>query len=87
MTYRNKELEIIQKYGATDIEDYTLVNNDGFTCTLGGARFDARHWRNVYGVDVNYYDITGGDALPKDDSAENVWIAIEAMEKELNEVI
>ena len=50
-----KEVEIIKKYGGYDIKHYTLINNYGYTFKIGKLSFDARHWLNCYGVDVNYW--------------------------------
>ena len=58
----NKEIEkMLKKLGAKKIEFYVLVNNDGFTFEYEGKRYDLRHWRNVYGVECDFWDCTNVD--------------------------
>ena len=49
--------KLLGEYGCTNIDDYTLINNSGVTFEYNGKRYDARHWRNVYGVSCNHWDI------------------------------
>ena len=49
--------KMLQDKGATNIKFYMLVNNDGFTFEIGGVKFDLRHWRNVYGVETDFWDV------------------------------
>ena len=51
--------EILSEYGCTNIQPYTLVNNSGLTFDYNEQHYDARHWRNVYGVSTNYWSIVG----------------------------
>jgi hypothetical protein len=37
---------------------YSLVNNYGYTFSIGQNRSDIRHNLNVYGASVDYWDIT-----------------------------
>ena len=53
----DKIKKMLQDKGATNIEFYMLVNNDGYTFELEGVRFDLRHWRNVYGVETDFWDV------------------------------
>lgn len=72
--------EILAKYNCTDIEPYSLVSNSGVTFILDNVKYDARHWRNVYGADVNYWDITAveGSTVKSD--------ILDAIKNELNSI-
>lgn len=50
----------LKKHGVT-VEPYTLVNNYGLAFEHDGARYDVRRWLNVYGMDVDYIDVTTRD--------------------------
>ena len=78
------ETNIIKKYGGTNIEHYTLINNDGYVFKIGDISLDARHWRNWYGMECNKWlvNVTNYNV---DDS--NIREAVINIEKELNEVI
>ena len=54
---RKAFFEKLESLGLSDISGYTLVNNYGYTFNYKGQRYDARHWLNVYGADVDYWDI------------------------------
>ena len=71
--------DIVERYGCTFVDSYCLINNSGIVFTLDGIKYDARHWRNVYGVSTNFWDIMliGGGKIENE--------TIKAIEKELNE--
>ena len=72
--------EILAKYNCTDIEPYSLVSNSGVTFILDNVRYDARHWRNVYGADVDYWNI-----MPIKGGTVNSDI-LDAIKNELNSI-
>ncbi len=76
----SREIEILKKYGATNIEGYTLINNYGYTFQLGGRRFDARFWANCYGVALDEWQIDSKWGL-----SEDALKLIKLIERELNE--
>lgn len=47
--------QMLIEEGATEIEHYTLVNNDGFTFRHKNKRYDLRHWRNSYGASCDFW--------------------------------
>lgn len=60
MTYE----EILKKYGASDIERYSLISNYGYTFYIGENKYDIRFWANCYGAEINKWQImpcTKGD--------------------------
>lgn len=76
--------EILEKYGASNIESYMLVNNYGYMFDLDGIRYDARFWANAYGVSLNRWSI---GALTKGSDGKYIQMPKalrEAMENELN---
>lgn len=77
------EMNIIKKYGGTDIEPYCLVNNTGYTFILNGIKLDARHWRNVYGAECNFFDIHGTVSILDDETRK----LAEQIKEELNKNI
>ena len=77
-----KEMDIIKKYGGSNIKTYTLVNNDGYTFELDNCKCDARHWRNCYGAEMNSFDVTATG-----DVTEDIRTKINNIQKELNEII
>ena len=78
-----KEVNVILNNGGRNIEQYTLVNNDGYTFDLEGIRCDARHWRNVYGAEVNVWEIHLSDESKRPVVRETII----KIEKELNELL
>lgn len=50
--------KFLKEIGASNIKFYMLVNNDGYRFEYKGIKFDLRHWRNVYGVETNFYSIS-----------------------------
>lgn len=44
------ELHLLKEAGCTNIEQYTLVSNYGYTFSKGGVEYDLRYWENCYGV-------------------------------------
>ena len=57
----NKIEEMLIREGATQIEYYMLINNDGFTFIWkDGNKHDLRHWRNVYGSDCDFWSCSIG---------------------------
>lgn len=67
------------KHGATDIKSYLLINNSGYEFIIKGVKYDLRHWRNVYGCEVDYYRII---ETPKND-----YEIVKAINKEANEIL
>ena len=49
--------DVLSANGATDIEYYSLVNNFGYTFTLGGKHYDARFWANCYGTALDRWEV------------------------------
>ena len=49
--------EVLAANGATNIEEYSLVNNYGFTFDLDGKKYDARFWANCYGTALNRWEV------------------------------
>lgn len=45
----NKAIEILERFGATNIKEYTLISNYGYTFELNGKEMDIRFWANSYG--------------------------------------
>mgnify|MGYP003305663904 CR=1 FL=1 len=54
---KDQEKALIEA-GCENVKGYVLVNNYGFTFTKNGTKYDLRHWLNVYGADVDYWDIS-----------------------------
>lgn len=81
----DKFKEVIIKHGGNVVDEYVLVNNDGYIFELEGNRYDARHWRNVYGVTVNYYTISiiGGNK----EYDERIQNTIDLIDEELNSLL
>lgn len=65
--------EVLANAGCTNIEHYSLVNNDGYTFEYANTKYDARHVRNVYGASVNFWEIsfTSGERV-KEDILKNI---------------
>ena len=61
----DKVKEMLINYGAYDIKHYLLINNSGFIFYLNGIKYDLRHYRNIYGADVNYYAVLHYDKNDK----------------------
>ena len=53
-----KERDVILQNGFEIIKEYSLVNNDGYIVKINGNKYDLRHWRNVYGASVNFWEIS-----------------------------
>lgn len=49
--------EVLESFGATNIEGYCLISNFGYTFELDGKRYDARFWANSYGCAINLWDV------------------------------
>lgn len=79
-----KERDIIKRHGGTNIEHYDLINNEGYTFNIGVVRVDARHWRNCYGADVNFWSVLNSNYNTDDITIVK---AMKDIESELNEVI
>lgn len=54
-------IEKMLKQRGVKVEPYSLVNNYGLAFEYEGVRYDVRHWLNVYGMDVDYIDVTSRD--------------------------
>ena len=59
-------LDVLSSNGATDIQDYSLVNNFGYTFALGGKHYDARFWANCYGTALNRWEVSCMDKREDD---------------------
>ena len=52
-----KEKEIINSFKDVElIREYSLVNNYGYIVKIYNKEVDIRHWLNMYGTEVNYWD-------------------------------
>ena len=49
--------QILEKYGATEIERYSLINNYGYRFKIDGIKYDIRFWANCYGAELNVWRI------------------------------
>jgi hypothetical protein len=49
--------EALERAGATNIEEYSLVNNYGFMFDLDCKKYDARFWANCYGTALNRWEV------------------------------
>jgi hypothetical protein len=67
----SRVVDLLKAHGATNIDGYVLINNDGYTFEKDGVRYDARFWRNCYGAEVYRWGV-----FPK-------W---KELEDELNEI-
>ena len=79
-----KAKEIIENNGGVIVKDYTLINNYGVTFELNEIPYDARHWINCYGCEVNYYEVHKFIDYKNDDKNRKV---IEKIKDELNKMI
>ena len=50
--------EILEKYGATEIERYCLISNYGYRFKIDGIKYDIRFWANCYGAELNRWEIS-----------------------------
>ena len=82
---KSKIVEVLEKYGATNIKGYCLINNYGYTFELDGAEYDARFWANCYGFSPMRWDIHGGKESGKCDAKETPFCI--PMEKQLRDRI
>lgn len=53
----NKE-KILERYGATEIESYSLISNYGYRFKIDGIKYDIRFWANCYGASLNRWEIS-----------------------------
>lgn len=51
-----KGKEVLERFGATNIEPYVLVSNYGYTYTLNGKNCDTRFWENCYGAYCGWWE-------------------------------
>ena len=79
----SKEVRLLEKYGATNIKGYTLVNNYGYTFELNGKRWDARYWANCYGCALDEWRI---DRCRDNDEPYPFSGVIKEIENELNKL-
>lgn len=54
-----KEKEIIERNNAKIIDTYNLVNNYGYKILFNNNEYDLRHYLNIYGQEVNYWEVSG----------------------------
>ena len=55
-------IEFVELYlndNGVKTQEYSLVNNYGFTANIGEERIDFRHVLNVYGCDTDYIAVNG----------------------------
>lgn len=74
-------VEILKRYGATDIEGYSLISNYGYTFFINGVKYDARFWANCYGAALNVWRIHCCE--PKNVNVDLK--TLQVMENEMNE--
>lgn len=48
----DKGQALLERFGATDIKFYSLINNYGYTFRLDGVKHDIRFWANSYGCHI-----------------------------------
>ena len=53
----NKEVEILEKYGAEEIKSYCLISNYGYIFYIKGIKYDIRFWENCYGAYIGRWEI------------------------------
>lgn len=66
----------IKKCGFEIIGYYNLVSNYGFKIKLNNQEYDLRHWKNCYGAEVNYWEVS-----PKCRASEEDRIKLEELEE------
>lgn len=54
----SKAVEVLERFGAKDIEGYTLINNYGYTFTIDRIPFDVRFWANCYGCYIGKWQVS-----------------------------
>ena len=59
-----KEGDIIKSI-IPQAESYTLINNYGWAWNFNGYRYDLRHVLNVYGCEVDFWDLSIYDPASK----------------------
>ena len=74
-----KEREVILNNNFEIVKEYSLVNNYGYIVKVNNNEYDLRHWRNIYGAEINYWEISGKVASEED---KNKLIELQ---KEMNE--
>ena len=67
MKYYKEFKKQLENYGVTNFDYYSLINNYGYHFVYKGIRYDYRHILNVYGADVDFWELT-----PKNDELEAV---------------
>ena len=83
---KERTVEILEAYGATDIEGYTLISNYGYTFKLNGIKCDARYWANCYGCALDKWDVT---SITRGDDGKYIQLdkdLCEKLEHEMNAV-
>lgn len=48
----DRGVRLLRRFGATEIKQYYLVSNYGYTFNLNGQKYDVRFWANCYGAYV-----------------------------------
>ena len=81
---KEKEVVVLEQNGATNIKEYVLISNYGYTFEIDGARYDARYWANCYGCALNVWQV---HSLNK--NSDGTYIPVpeelkEKLERELN---
>ena len=49
----------LKDIGCENVQGYTLISNYGYAFTKNGIRYDLRYWANCYGMDLDYWSISG----------------------------
>lgn len=75
---------ILERYGAQNIRSYILISNSGYVFDLDGGTYDLRHWRNIYGAQVDHYSYIDTSKAQSDTLAKLREI-LEEIKKELKE--
>lgn len=61
----NNQIAALEAAGAQEVKPYTLINNEGYTFTKDGIKYDLRHWLNIYGAEVDFWSV-GGNRTEKE---------------------
>lgn len=78
MDFLQKERDAILSSGFEIVDDYSLVNNYGYKIKLNNTEYDLRHWKNIYGIEVDYWSVDNKSKASEEDRKK-----IEELEKKM----